>query len=241
MFVSHNPVRFVDPWGLYQVMIEYIHRAGRANFTFTTNNGNVSVTANGHTSSHEYQLIMGFVTVDSNWLVSEFGFSQDSVIHLAGDRFGAVETAALAFALIYNPRSFIRSERHPDGREHGANIYRQNRAYSFQQVRIGSGTRVRLAGTRRRYGTLVAQIHTHGAYMHAGSDNDFSSSDTRRAVVDQFLATPSGTLLRRNFISEGVRGTWCTGRADNRFTPTEVVATGLPHDTVDSWRNRPRR
>ena len=181
---------------------------------------------------------MGMVTVDSNWLIDTFDFSARSVRHQAGDRFQSAETAA--FALMFNPASFICSDRHPDGREHSANIYRINSNvksmsgnYTFQQVRAGNAAGVNPASPRSRYGTLVAQIHTHGAFSPHYDSEVFSTRDLQNATVNQFLATPGGNLLRADFISE-IRG------GVNIFANIRIIATGLPSDSVKNWYRQHR-
>jgi len=247
MFCGHNPIKYHDPTGLYQVMLRYVSRSDKGDFSFDRGHGGqVSVTVNGVTRSTSYQMIGGQMTVDSNWLTNSFSsLSQSQVTHQAGDLFHSPETAALAFSLMFNTpsRSFRRCDEFPNGREYMANIYRTNHfmfprgraMYTFGVVVAGDAESVPVPPINRELGTLVAQVHTHGAYTYGCPGyNMFSFDDTDRSSVDQFVATPSGHLLRKDFIEEREFGRLLRWN-QNVFSDTIEICDNLPYDTRENY------
>jgi len=246
MFVTHNPVKWVDPLGLYRVMLDYIawqEQASGFNFSFgLRSDGYAHIRFRGDSFFAPFEMIMGMATIRSSWLMEVLGFSENRATHRPGDQFRTAAHAALAFALTFNMISFERSDRHPNGREHSANIYRtssrwmwDSRAgglstgywHTFQQIQIGTSYTVSLANPRARYGTHVAQVHTHGAYSRMVPSENFTDSDRAAGMdarVNIFLATPGGRLVFAEF-----------NHSTNLFSDSVILTRDLPFDTYENY------
>ena len=248
VFVTNNPIKWADPTGLYRVMLDYIARQEQSsgfNFSFgLRSDGHAHIRFRGESFFAPYQMIMGMATVHSSWLMENLGFSQNRATHRPGDQFRTAAHAALAFALTYNKLSFERSTANPNGVEWVGNIYRTSSRWmwdsrgggistgywhTFQQPRSGTSYTVRTQAPRARYGTLVAQIHTHGAFarlLEERSEN-FSDADRfagRDAGVNQFLATPGGRLVFAAF-----------NHSINDFEASIILTRDLPFDTLENY------
>jgi hypothetical protein len=241
---GNNPVNRIDPWGLADMLLQGIvdKNGGTVKNIATINTPNETinlykVTINGKTtvySSNIVKTVNELLVIDNIILMKDFKLTEKQATHQAGDKFGSQTYAAMAFAFVYNPLSFIRSDDFPHGREYGANIYKNGRYYTFEQIAYGrtSGTRVDLYKSNSKYGTMVAQIHTHGAGRH-GYTNDLLNSDVNKSIVDQYLATPLGTLVRRNYISH--TGWWIFTKSIFEAQPIQPITNQLPSDPRENW------
>jgi hypothetical protein len=252
-YADGNPINFIDPLGLSAVLADYIVAKNNGTAWITNHEHNtIAVRIGNETRTTTYETIRlasgkSYSVVDSNWLMNNFGLPEHKATHRHGDRFNSADSAALGFALGYNPTSVTRDGYFPDGREWCANIYYRQFdpcpedddgwGYTFEQVRAGgrSGTSVRFSPARGRYGELVAQIHTHGAFKPGSGSSNFSHLDLHMPTVNQYLVTPDGLLKRADIISAA---TYRSRIFRNRntinnpsvFADSQTIASGLPRD-----------
>ena len=123
MFCMHNPVMFIDPLGLFAVMAYYIAKKNDGTFTSTTSQGNITgvtiqigdITRTFSSSDITYS--MGHILMEHSLLMQEFGLTRLQATHQPWDRFGSMDSAAIAFSLMHTARSTAMH------REIGAIIY----------------------------------------------------------------------------------------------------------------------
>ena len=198
VFTMNNPIRFIDPLGLYAVMLRYIveknrgtmRYAGRQNLethrweidSINVRIGEISrlIAKHGDTIS----LQDGHWMIDSSFLMSEFGLTQTQATHQPWDKFSSMDTAAIAFGLMHTQRSTDM------GREIGAMIYavsdlRGNHShYTFGRTWVG-GPRDVILGLALRIRYPEGSVLTHSmvalAHTHPVDANWFSRPDTNIA------------------------------------------------------------
>ena len=138
-----------------------------------------------------------------------------------GDRFKSSDEAAIDFAKLYNDNSI------KNNTEYATTIYKVTTSsgeffYSYSEPNKGSEAAATPSGT----GWIredVADAHTHGKYLPAYDNNNFSPTDTKdnnKKNLIGYLATPNGSLQKY----------------DPETKLTTVVATDIPSDPKDPQR-----
>ena len=226
MFVMHNPVRFIDPTGLFAedptqyVMLRYIIEKNGGSVFFLGGDAMINMPGFDFVWTTG-NIVNGRMLVARHFLMETFMLSESQASHLPGDVFSTMNDAAMAFYLMH----FSTSRDHWN--ERGAFIYRvwlgrigrgsESVPTGFTFGTVFEGTHDHVIGGMVRnmfsnIGSLnsdisvasrVAMIHSHpDCSCHSPNvNNNFSSPDLRFGDISGFtmyLATPGRGLLRRD-------------------------------------------
>ena len=209
-YCYNNPIKFVDPTGHKPVMLSYVAAENKGDFRYHTFsfaltdrvNFHLSVVKKDHRIAvYGYHNVGGHAIVNSDWLVRDFNVDRAQVEHQAGDVFGTIDNAALAWALTYYSQS--RNE----GIEYGSSIFQNNGGYSFS---IGGAGEAALATniTAPPNNILrVAEIHSHPR-VSGLSDGDWDRVQwywDRNMQVPLYAVNPDRTIQVAKIDSDGNR------------------------------------
>jgi len=207
MFCKHNPVMWQDPWGLSaeqqnregteqrihiehinfllsqvptHALLYYIVRNNNGTINSDLQSNEVTVSINGFTEVFARDTLYnnGHYIISRSVLFNNFGLSVRENRHRSGDVFTSMDTAAIAFSLMYTNQATAIN------REMGAIIYSTNRGYTFggtwtggeRDVIFGFATRTALRYHTQLFTgrTMVALAHTHPENSNVFSPQDMS-------------------------------------------------------------------
>ncbi|MDO4299811.1 MAG: RHS repeat-associated core domain-containing protein [Clostridia bacterium] len=180
-YCGGNPVMFVDPSGLDDVMLSYIAKknGGIVNPSYDEQGYLKSVTVQIKNKIKTYsvgndkaqvRVVNGRAIIDNNILKNDFSLFNIQTLHIEGDLFDSEEDAALAFALMYYPKSMSEEQ------EYGALIKERDGKYIFDDV-----SNSMLSEKNKNHVTLsltndtTAIIHIH--WQNVKYAGDFSYAD----------------------------------------------------------------
>ena len=138
-YCGDNPVMFVDPWGLKDVMLRYIVKKNGGSVSYNPKTNYATISMDGYKDLEVAgQIVNGRMLVDHEFLMNNFNLSEFKALHNAGDRFDTIDDTALAFGLMYYDKSMLEHQ------EYGASIDRDmNRngdKYYFNNVMTSEDT-----------------------------------------------------------------------------------------------------
>jgi len=138
----------------------------------------------------------GRLLIDNEVLMEDFGISESQSLHLARDYFNTLDDAAVAFSLMYNPKSISGNV------EYSANLFYYYGNYFFENVDKGTAYRPEVIddwGTMT--GMRVGHVHTHGAYERDLGHWNYSFSPPDKNLAKKYgmpfyMATPDGLIKK---------------------------------------------
>ena len=236
VYCSNNPIMFVDPLGLEDVLLGDIMKKNGATvvvnkkgwWIFSYGLKSITVTLNGITKEYtdsDYRIINGKSVIDNSILMNDFGLDEMQSTHQPDSyEFSREEDAALAFGLKYGQRS--KDER----QEYGATINKDsNGNYCFADV-SNSNISATLQGKSIDEGSKdtdplrnqvaiklsensVAMIHTH--WRSNGNINFSNPQDYPKntSLTSLYLVNRDGVLYQsRKTNAQGNINGWYKGK-----------------------------
>ena len=231
MYTMHNPVRFIDPLGLFalppqpaffpdgsrdqdqidgarghdptMVLLRYIaeKNGGRVTWNQSSRTATVHMPGFDPISGISGVIVNGRMIIERSFFMDNFGLSINQASHMPYDRFRSKDSALLAWALMYHPRSTSFAQ-FPLGSEWGTWIYRDTDntgLYMFGARPTQRGDAWVILPTQNHAFEPVGWIHTHPNPGYRWIVEEFSSADARVSAffgVPGFLVAPSGALRR---------------------------------------------
>lgn len=191
------------------VMAKYVIEKNGGTAVYHEGTNSVDITLYGKTVSYslaDNKTINDRLILDTKTLCADFNLENDSgIVHNAGDKFETEADAAIAFGLMYNGKSQLRTQEHPIGVEYAANIYKEGeKTFTFRQITTDmSANSVAPLNFDSEYGTRVGIAHTHAAYSPSYNSEEFSENDRQLAwknKANAYVATPGGLLLKYDIL-----------------------------------------
>lgn len=206
-YCAGNPVAFVDPSGLQDVLLRYIAEKNGATIEVVQKTkkflgipiyyglDHVVVTIDGKSVEYSGELVNRRMVVDSEQFGEDFGITDTTLLtHQPGDEFRSIDDAAIAWGLTYNAISISEKA------EYAGSIYDSNGQYAFSQPNKGTKDESYIS-LPEDLSTLRAVIHSHGAYDIGYDNENFSETDktsAKEVKVPMYVSTPGGRLKKYN-------------------------------------------
>ena len=186
VYCGNNPVMFVDPEGLEDVMLKYIVEKNNGSISWNDKTKTATVNMPGFKPMEvSGRNINGRIIVDSKFLMDNFALSKDEATHSVGDVFERESDAVMAFALKYHQVSLDEKQ------EYGANI-----TYSV----VDGSSQYKLGTVTNSYQTAKNGIKGVGARPGVTLGN-MSSYERNRVYVS--VTSDTSAIVHTHWRSDG--------------------------------------